>query len=281
MRARHPGSRVQFFGRYGAPGRERQRFRCVPRDGAAHTFTEPLPRLVAGHGDCVECERLIDAHQPHQSPRCYRFPAREIARTLVGLGQGQTYRQAAERARGRLAGGGESRHGQLAADWVEVFAPVVFAPHAPPSWPERGTLVLDHFYFPAAAQRHAGAQLLRVARPLRAGLRRRAARAGATAGVHQRDAGVLAGVLRRIARRAWAHRVRRALGDAQSHRGALATDRGLSLRVAPAPRARAAAGKDRRRDHRAACSRGPRRRSPDSTSGRALTSRHASSTTTA
>ncbi len=32
---------------------------------------------------------------------------------------------------GRLAGGGDSRHGQLAADWVEVFAPVVFAPHAP------------------------------------------------------------------------------------------------------------------------------------------------------
>ena len=144
---RHPGSRVQFFGRYGAAGRERQRFRCFPRDGAAHTFTEPLPRLVAGHGDCVECERSIDVHQGPQAPRCYRFPAREIARTLVGLGQGQTYRQAAERARGRLAGGGASRHGQLAADWVEVFAPVVFAPRAPTSWPQEGTLVLDHFYF--------------------------------------------------------------------------------------------------------------------------------------
>jgi hypothetical protein len=138
---------VQFFGRYGAPGRERQRFRCFPRDGSAHTFTEPLPRLVAGHDDCVECERSIDAHQGPQAPRCYRFPAREIARTLVGLGQGQTYRQAAERARGRLAGGGESRHGQLAADWVEVFAPVVFAPRAPACWPQAGTLVLDHFYF--------------------------------------------------------------------------------------------------------------------------------------
>jgi len=144
---RHPGSTVQFFGRYGAPGRERQRFRCFPLASAAHTFTEPLPRLVAGHGDCVECERSIDAHQGPQAPRCYRFPAREIARTLVGLGQGQTYRQAAERARGRLAGGGESRHGQLAADWVEVFAPVVFAPRAPTSWPQEGTLVLDHFYF--------------------------------------------------------------------------------------------------------------------------------------
>ena len=28
-----------------------------------------------------------------------------------------------------------------------MFAPVVFAPHAPTSWPQDGTLVLDHFYF--------------------------------------------------------------------------------------------------------------------------------------
>jgi Transposase, Mutator family len=119
----------------------------LPVGAPAHTFTEALPRQVAGHADCVECERSVAAHEGRQAPRCYRFPAREIARTLVALGQGQTYRKAAERARGRLAGGGESRHGQLAADWVEVFAPVVFAPHAPTSWPDHGTLVLDHFYF--------------------------------------------------------------------------------------------------------------------------------------
>jgi len=67
---RHPGSTVQFFGRYGVPGRERQRFRCFPLGGAAHTFTERLPRLVAGHGDCVERERSIDAHQGPQAPQC-------------------------------------------------------------------------------------------------------------------------------------------------------------------------------------------------------------------
>jgi len=64
------------LGRYGAPGRERQRFRCFPSDGPAHTFTEPLPRRVAAHDDCVECERTIAAHQGLQAPRCYRFPAR-------------------------------------------------------------------------------------------------------------------------------------------------------------------------------------------------------------
>ena len=60
---------MQFFGRYGAPGRERQRFRCLPMDGPVHTFTEPLPRQVAGHEDCVECERSIAAHQGLQAPR--------------------------------------------------------------------------------------------------------------------------------------------------------------------------------------------------------------------
>jgi hypothetical protein len=103
---------------------------------------------MLAHGrECVECERSVAKHEGLQAPRCYRFPAREIARTLVALGQGQTYRQAAERARLRLPGGERSRHGQLAADWVEVFAPVVFAARAPDRWPEHGTLVVDHFYF--------------------------------------------------------------------------------------------------------------------------------------
>jgi hypothetical protein len=167
-------SRVQFYGRYGTPGRERQRFRCLPRDGAAHTFTEPLPRLVAGHGDCVECERSIDAHQGPQAPRCYRFPAREIARTLVGLGQGQTYRQAAERARERLAGGGESRHGQLTADCRGVRAGRVRAARADVLARARDARARS-LLLSVATQRHAGAQLLRMARPLRARLRRRAA----------------------------------------------------------------------------------------------------------
>jgi len=86
-------------------------------------------------------------HEGLQAPRSYRFPAREVARTLVALGQGQTYRQAAERARLRLPGGERSRHGQLAADWVEVFAPVVFAAHSPDRWAVQGTVVVDHFYF--------------------------------------------------------------------------------------------------------------------------------------
>jgi hypothetical protein len=42
----------------------------------------------------------------------------------------------------------ESAHGQLVADWVELFAPVVFAAHRPASWPTHGSLILDHIPFP-------------------------------------------------------------------------------------------------------------------------------------
>ena len=40
-----------------------------------------------------------------------------------------------------------TRHGQLVADWVEVFAPVVFEPHRPGAWPQAGSLLLDDLPF--------------------------------------------------------------------------------------------------------------------------------------
>ena len=67
-----------------------------------------------------------------------------------------SFRQAAlvarERAQ-RLRGDpetGEPRptgHGQLVADWVEVFAPVVFDPHRRDAWPAAGSLLLDDLPF--------------------------------------------------------------------------------------------------------------------------------------
>ena len=41
----------------------------------------------------------------------------------------------------------ESDHGQLVADWVELFAPVVFAAHRSCAWPAEGSLLLDHLPF--------------------------------------------------------------------------------------------------------------------------------------
>jgi len=84
---------------------------------------------------------------------------------LVAVGAGATYQQAALVARERASrfpidyDSGElreTRHGQLVADWVELFAPVVFEPHRPPAWPSAGSLVIDALPF-------------RVRNPLRAG----------------------------------------------------------------------------------------------------------------
>jgi hypothetical protein len=46
----------------------------------------------------------------------------------------------------------ESAHGQLVADWVELFAPVVFAPHRLTAWPADGSLLLDHTPFRIRAE---------------------------------------------------------------------------------------------------------------------------------
>jgi hypothetical protein len=92
---------------------------------------------------------------PHAA-RGYQFVGRGIAGALVAVGAGATYRQAALVARGRArrlrvdpdtGELRESRHGQLVADWVELFAPVVFEPHRPEAWPAAGSLVIDDLPF--------------------------------------------------------------------------------------------------------------------------------------
>ncbi len=137
-RPEHAGSRVRFDGKYGKPGHRRQLYRCVPADGdGPHRFTELLPREEAWHDACETCERPVHLHEGPHAARGYQFVARGIAEALVAVGVGASYRQAGlvarERAR-RLRADPETgeprmtRHGQLVADWVEVFAPVVFEP---------------------------------------------------------------------------------------------------------------------------------------------------------
>ncbi|MEO8092631.1 MAG: hypothetical protein ABI726_07990, partial [bacterium] len=48
----------------------------------------------------------------------------------------------------------KTRHGQLVADWVELFAPVVFEPHRPDAWPAAGSLVIDDLPFPSRFRRY-------------------------------------------------------------------------------------------------------------------------------
>ena len=131
---------MKLDGTYGRSGHRRQRYRCTPRGGRSHVFTELLPREEAWRGACEHCERPVERREGPKAPRHYQFVARGIAEALHAVGAGASYRRASlvsrdrahrfrfDRETGELR---ESDHGQLVADWVELFAPVsssVFAP---------------------------------------------------------------------------------------------------------------------------------------------------------
>ena len=155
-RAGHAGSRVKLDGTYGAPGHRRQRYKCSPRSGKPHVFTELLAREESWLESCEQCERHVERREGPKAPRHYQFVARGIAESLHAVGAGASYMRASRVARDRArrfrfdADTGELResdHGQLVADWVELFAPVVFEPHRPRAWPVEGSLLLDHLPF--------------------------------------------------------------------------------------------------------------------------------------
>jgi hypothetical protein len=153
----HAGSRVGLDGCYGKSGHRRQRYKCSPRGGGKpHVFTELLPREESWHDSCEHCERRVDRREGPKAPRHYQFVARGIAEALHAVGAGASYMRASRVARDRArrfrfdAETGELResdHGQLVADWVELFAPVVFEPDRPSAWPVEGSLLLDHLPF--------------------------------------------------------------------------------------------------------------------------------------
>jgi hypothetical protein len=152
----HAGSRVKLDGTYGKPGHRRQRYKCSPKGARPHVFTELLPREESWHDSCEQCERHVERREGPKAPRHYQFVARGIAEALQAVGAGATYMRASRMARdraqrfrfdretGELR---ESDHGQLVADWVELFAPVVFEPQRPRAWPAEGSLLVDHLPF--------------------------------------------------------------------------------------------------------------------------------------
>ena len=158
----HVGSRVKLDGTYGQVGHRRQRYKCSPRGGRPHVFTELLPREESWHDACEYCERAVQRREGPKAPRHYQFVARGIAEALRAVGAGASYmhasrvtRERAHRLRCDPATGElrESDHGQLVADWVKLFAPVVFASERPTAWPAEGSLLLDHLPFRVRAPR--------------------------------------------------------------------------------------------------------------------------------
>jgi hypothetical protein len=167
-RPEHAGSRVKLDGSYGSAGHRRQRYRCTPRGGESHVFTELLPREESWRDACEHCERYLERREGPKAPRHYQFVARGVAEALHAVGSGSSYRRASWVARdrahrfrfdpetGELR---ESDHGQLVGDWVELFAPVVFEPYRPSSWPAEGSLLLDHLPFRVRALDAAGRRI--------------------------------------------------------------------------------------------------------------------------
>jgi hypothetical protein len=161
----HVGARIKLDGTYGRPGHRRQRYKCSPRQGKPHVFTELLPREESWHRSCEHCERQVERREGPKAPRHYQFVARGIAEALAAVGAGDTYMQASRVARARArrfrfdpetGEVRESAHGQLVADWVELFAPVVFDLHRPTAWPVEGSLLLDHLPFRIRAEDERG-----------------------------------------------------------------------------------------------------------------------------
>jgi hypothetical protein len=140
----------------------------VPGGGGRHRFTEVLPRLAGrGEGTCLECATELEPWEGQPAPRLYGFSVRAVAGALARVAAGTSFRSAAAAARAEAGRArpvparqrgkkfaDPNRHGQLVADWVEVFAPVIWdgcaAAHAVGPWPAR--LVLDDVGFRASAK---------------------------------------------------------------------------------------------------------------------------------
>lgn len=165
---RHPGSKVVRYGvatppkaanppvtgsrRRKHPTVAKQRYRCTPANGKPHTFTPRLPRQVVSAGDsCPACGQGRCVHRGETVvARGHRYPTWVVAEALRELGAGQSYGAVSVRAFERLGGGqsdllarmtgvtatpgpgqGSRKNAwRLAADWTELFAPVLWDPWA-------------------------------------------------------------------------------------------------------------------------------------------------------
>jgi hypothetical protein len=186
----HEGSRVVRDGWYGKPPHRRQRWRCTPSNGdEPHRFTPTLTRQshkrAAPDGFCLECSTALEVWEGQAGARTYLFAAREVGDALARVAQGSSYRAAAAAARveaDRVKSAkprAKSRptpavapvsalvvtrprrrrtrvaqlDGQLVANWVDVFAPLVCDGLLPVRWPD--VLIVDSRAFVRGSGRSA------------------------------------------------------------------------------------------------------------------------------
>lgn len=141
--------------------KRRQRYRCFPDDGSpAHDFCPPLPRLAVnfGHEHCPSCEELTGVHHgAKSSARGHSSLLHIVVDALEAVAGGTSYTEASATARRKMgpykprpapsttprptrvyhkptkpngrvsASARQARaHWRLAADWTEIYAPVLF-----------------------------------------------------------------------------------------------------------------------------------------------------------
>lgn len=154
----HEAGTVSRDGIQDRGGRKRQRWRCTMPDQTFHRFMGAVSRTRLDDHDgaaltCVSCDSAVSPHQGPATPWRFDYLIEEVADALVALGNGGSYTEVSEHARAHAWKAGRSPkrgtnttvNGQLAANWLARFGPVVTAGHLETSWPD--TLVLDSTKF--------------------------------------------------------------------------------------------------------------------------------------
>jgi hypothetical protein len=150
-----PSVKVVRDGVQRTEGRERQRYRCIVADGSFHRFVgeSGLSRTRGDGHSCVECARPLEVDGGPVALWHSRYFVKEVATALWSLAGGVSYTEAASRLRRRAWGDDGAAQlaettvasGQMVADWLSKFGPIVAGPHAETEWPE--TVVLDSTRF--------------------------------------------------------------------------------------------------------------------------------------
>ena len=165
----HAGSRVVRAGWYGKAPHRRQRWLCTPSNGdVPHRFTPVLTRQGVPHGFCLDCSTALEPWEGQAGAREYHFAAREVGHALARVAAGDTYRHAAwsarrqgererparPRTRRRRRYRDPARDGQLVANWIDVFTPLLAEGELPTRWPD--LLIVDSMQFRVNSGSRAG-----------------------------------------------------------------------------------------------------------------------------
>jgi hypothetical protein len=139
----------------------RPRFLCVPpRVGKGeeptwerHAFVERLPRRQASADHplgqaCQSCRHLPSQDEGPQTGRHFRLTVREVALTLVRVGEGLTLRHSSYKAREHAFPSVDPRlpadvsdHAQLAMNYLDAFGDEIYCRYAETEWPD--AVILD------------------------------------------------------------------------------------------------------------------------------------------